>query len=130
MTADLDPTEKAKFACAARALDYVEPGMRLGLGTGSTAVWLVRLLGEKIATKPMELTCVPTSSRTRDVAESVGIKTSTLDAVGWLDLTIDGADEFDPQLNLIKGGRQMRLHWRQREGRGRDIINANLCILL
>lgn len=104
MTADLEPAEKAKFASAERALEFVEPDMRLGLGTGSTAAWLVRLLGEKIKTKPMDIVCVPTSTRTKELAESVGIKTSTLDAVGWLDLTIDGADEFDPHLNLIKGG--------------------------
>lgn len=104
MTVDLEPAEKAKFAAAERALEFVEADMRLGLGTGSTAAWLVRLLGEKIKVNPMDIVCVPTSSRTKALAESVGIKTSTLDAVGWLDLTIDGADEFDPNLNLIKGG--------------------------
>ncbi len=78
--------------------------MRLGLGTGSTAAWLVRLLAEKVQSEKIDITCVPTSSRTRDLAESLGLKVTTLDDVGWLDLTIDGADEFDPELNLIKGG--------------------------
>lgn len=104
MTTPLDPAERAKFATAERALDFIEDGMRLGLGTGSTAAWLVRLLGEKVKTDKLDLICVPTSTRTRDLAESLGIRVTTLDDVGWLDLTIDGADEFDPELNLIKGG--------------------------
>jgi ribose 5-phosphate isomerase A len=78
--------------------------MRLGLGTGSTAAWLVRLLAEKAQSEKIDVTCVPTSTRTKDLAESLGLNVSTLDKVGWLDLTIDGADEFDPELNLIKGG--------------------------
>ncbi len=104
MTADLDPADRSKFASAEGALKFVENGMRLGLGTGSTAAWLVRLLAEKVKSEGMEITCVPTSSRTRDLAQNLGLTVSTLDAVGWLDLTIDGADEFDPELNLIKGG--------------------------
>lgn len=104
MTTNLDPAERAKFVCAEKALEFIQDGMRLGLGTGSTAAWLVRLLGERVKSEKLDITCVPTSTRTKDLAESLGIKTTTLDDVGWLDLTIDGADEFDPELNLIKGG--------------------------
>ncbi len=104
MPTQLDPADRAKYAAAERALDFVKDGMRLGLGTGSTAAWFVRLLGEKVKNEGLDVTCVPTSSRTRDLADSLGIKLTTLDAIGWLDLTVDGADEFDPELNLIKGG--------------------------
>ncbi|QIE54315.1 ribose-5-phosphate isomerase RpiA [Pikeienuella piscinae] len=96
------PAERAKFAAARRALDYVEPGMRLGLGTGSTAVFLVRLLGERMADR--DLLCVPTSSRTAALATECGLNVRALEDVDALDLTIDGADEFDPGLTLIKGG--------------------------
>ncbi|WP_340109148.1 ribose-5-phosphate isomerase RpiA [Pikeienuella sp. HZG-20] len=96
------PAERAKFAAARRALDYVEPGMRLGLGTGSTAVHLVRLLGERMGASG--LFCVATSSRTARLAAECGLRVGALDEVGALDLTIDGADEFDPDLTLIKGG--------------------------
>ena len=104
MPTKLDPADRAKFAAAERALQFVENGMRLGLGTGSTAVWFVRLLAERIKESGLDVMCVPTSSRTRDLAESLGVPLTTLDEIGWLDLTVDGADEFDPDLNLIKGG--------------------------
>ena len=104
MATNLDPADRAKFASAEGALSFIEDGMRLGLGTGSTAAWLVRLLAEKVQSEKLDITCVPTSSRTKDLAQSLGLKVTTLDSVGWLDLTIDGADEFDPELNLIKGG--------------------------
>lgn len=98
------PSDRPKIAAAEAALDLIEPGMRLGLGTGSTAYWLVKRLGEANRANPMNLTCVPTSSRTKAQAEAEGLVVTTLDEVGMLDLTIDGADEFDPALNLIKGG--------------------------
>lgn len=104
MDASMSAGERAKKASAKRALRYVENGMRLGLGTGSTAAWLVKLLGERTREGGFEITCVPTSSRTADLARECGLKIATLDEAGWLDLTIDGADEFDPELNLIKGG--------------------------
>lgn len=104
MPTNLDPSERAKLASAEGALAHIKDGMRLGLGTGSTAAWLVRLLAEKAQSEKIDVTCVPTSTRTKDLAESLGLNVSTLDKVGWLDLTIDGADEFDPELNLIKGG--------------------------
>ncbi len=96
--------DTAKFVAAKRALDYVESGMRLGLGTGSTAAWMVRLLGEMVREDGLKVVGVPTSERTAQLARECGITLSSLDEVKWLDLTIDGADEFDPNLNLIKGG--------------------------
>ena len=104
MSDSLSASERAKRASAARALDEVRDGMRLGIGTGSTAAWLVKLLGERVQAGELDVTCVPTSSRTRDLAEQCGLRLGTLDDTAPLDLTIDGADEFDPDLNLIKGG--------------------------
>jgi len=104
MVSDLSPIDTAKFVAAKRALDYVESGMRLGLGTGSTAAWMVRILGEMVREEGLKIVGVPTSERTADLARKVGVPVSTLDQVKWLDLTIDGADEFDRNLNLVKGG--------------------------
>ena len=95
--------EAGKRAAAARALDFVEPGMRLGLGTGSTAHAFVALLGQRVA-DGLDIVGVPTSERTAAQARELGIRLATLDEEPELDLTIDGADEFDPQLRLIKGG--------------------------
>jgi ribose 5-phosphate isomerase A len=92
-----------KAMAAERALSYVESGMTLGLGTGSTAAHLVRLLGAKVQAG-MKIVCVPTSEATANQARQLGIPLSTLDDVPFLDLTIDGADELDDGLRLIKGG--------------------------
>jgi ribose 5-phosphate isomerase A len=104
MTFDLSPIDKAKFAAAKRAADYVEDGMRVGLGTGSTAAWLVKCLGEMVRNDGLRIKGVPTSSRTAQLAREAGIEVISLDEAKWLDLTIDGADEYDSNLNLIKGG--------------------------
>ena len=104
MTGELSPIDKAKFVAAKRAVDYVEDGMRVGLGTGSTAAWMVRCLGELVREDGLKIAGVPTSIRTAELARSVGIEVVSLDEARWLDLTIDGADEFDDNLNLIKGG--------------------------
>lgn len=104
MPAELSPIDQAKFAAAKRAVEFVEDGMRVGLGTGSTAAWMVRCLAERMREEGMQVTGVPTSNRTADLARQLGIKVITLDEARWLDVTIDGADEFDAQLNLIKGG--------------------------
>ena len=104
MSGELSPIDKAKFVAAKRAADYVEDGMRVGLGTGSTAAWLVRCLGEQVRDGGLRIKGVPTSTRTADLARDVGIEVISLDEAKWLDLTIDGADEFDSHLNLIKGG--------------------------
>ncbi|SPJ24792.1 ribose-5-phosphate isomerase RpiA [Palleronia abyssalis] len=103
MPAKLSAIDTAKFVAAKRACEFVEDGMRVGLGTGSTAAWLVRCLGELVE-DGLKITGVPTSIRTAELARDVGISVTTLDEAKWLDLTIDGADEYDPELNLIKGG--------------------------
>jgi ribose 5-phosphate isomerase A len=95
--------ENAKRMAAERAAEFVRDGMRLGLGTGSTAAHFVDCVGERVAAG-MKLICVPTSETTRKQAEKLGIPLSTLDETPELDLTVDGADEFDQELRLIKGG--------------------------
>jgi ribose 5-phosphate isomerase A len=95
--------EALKRQAAVRALDYVEPGMRLGLGTGSTARHLVELLGERVRAG-LSVIAVPTSEATRVQAEKEQIPLAVLDGLTALDLTIDGADEIAPDLTLIKGG--------------------------
>lgn len=92
-----------KRAAADAALAHVTHGMRLGLGTGSTAAHFVDLLGARVR-EGLEVICVPTSERTRIQAESLNVPLSTLDDTPELDLTVDGADEFDAKLRLIKGG--------------------------
>jgi ribose 5-phosphate isomerase A len=99
---ELTPDD-AKRRAAAKALELVTPGMRLGLGTGTTAAHFVTLLGARVA-NGLDVICVPTSERTRTQAELYAIPLTTIDALPELDLTIDGADEFDPKLRLIKGG--------------------------
>jgi ribose 5-phosphate isomerase A len=96
---DLDPYKRQ---AAARALDFVTAGMRLGLGTGSTAAHFVDLLGERVRAG-LDVVGVPTSLVTRAQAERVGIPLTTLDDMPELDLTVDGADEIAPDLSLIKG---------------------------
>lgn len=96
-------SEDLKRQAAARALAELRPGMRLGLGTGSTARHFVDLLGEKVAAG-FDCICVPTSEATARQAEALRIPLSDLDHLDRLDVTIDGADEIDPALNLIKGG--------------------------
>ncbi|MBR0800399.1 ribose-5-phosphate isomerase RpiA [Bradyrhizobium jicamae] len=92
-----------KRQAAARALEEVRDGMKLGLGTGSTAKHFVELLGEKVRTG-LKVVGVPTSEVTRADAIRCGVPLTTLDDIDHLDLTVDGADEIDPALNLIKGG--------------------------
>ena len=92
-----------KLDAARRALGVVEPRMRLGLGTGSTASLFVELLGAEVQ-KGLSVICVPTSEETRIKAARFGIPLTTLDETPLLDLTIDGADELDGELRLIKGG--------------------------
>jgi ribose 5-phosphate isomerase A len=104
MSAELSPIDKAKFVAARRAVDFVQDGMKLGLGTGSTAAWMVRCLGERVREEGLRVVGVPTSTRTAELARQVGVPVASLDEAKWLDLTIDGADEFDPGLALIKGG--------------------------
>lgn len=95
--------DNLKRLAAAKAIELVEHGMRLGLGTGSTARHFVDLLGAK-AKAGLDVICVPTSEATRIQAESLGLRLTTLDETPELDLTVDGADELDDDLQLIKGG--------------------------
>jgi ribose 5-phosphate isomerase A len=95
--------EAQKRAAAGRALDFIRPGMRLGLGTGSTAKHFVELLAERVRAG-LDIIAVPTSETTRSDAERLGIPLTSLDETPVLDLTIDGADEVAPDLSLIKGG--------------------------
>lgn len=104
MTGELSPIDRAKFVAAKRAASFVEAGMRVGLGTGSTAAWLVRCLAERVEDEGLRFVGVPTSTRTAELARDLGMDIVSLDEARWLDLTIDGADEFDGDLNLIKGG--------------------------
>ena len=104
MSANLSPKDQAKFVAAKRACEFVEDGMKLGLGTGSTAAWMVRCLADRIDKEGLRVKGVPTSNRTADLAKKLGIETISLDQAGQLDLTIDGTDEFDENLNLVKGG--------------------------
>lgn len=92
-----------KRQAAARALEQVRDGMKLGLGTGSTAKHFVELLGERVR-GGLKVIGVPTSEATRADADRCGVPLTTLDHVDRLDLTVDGADEIDPNLELIKGG--------------------------
>lgn len=104
MAGELSPIDKAKFVAAKRSVDYIEDGMRVGLGTGSTAAWMVRCLGELVREDGLKIRGIPTSTRTAELAREVGIEVISLDEARWIDVTIDGADEFDGNLNLIKGG--------------------------
>lgn len=110
MTDQLPPLDRAKYAAALCAADFVQDGMRVGLGTGSTAYFLVQRLGQRVRTEGLRIVGVPTSTRTADLARAAGVTVVTLDEARWLDLTIDGADEFDADLNLIKGGGGALLH--------------------
>lgn len=92
-----------KLAAAERALQYVEPGMKLGLGTGTTAAKFVDVLGPKVK-EGLDVTCVATSKATESRAAALGIRMTTLDELPFLDLTVDGADQLDEELRLIKGG--------------------------
>ena len=96
-------SDALKRAAAARALDFVQDGMKLGLGTGSTADIFLELLAERIRAG-LKVTGTPTSERTRAKASALSIPVAELDALAPLDLVIDGADEADHNLDLIKGG--------------------------
>ena len=93
----------AKRKAAEAALLLVQPDMVLGLGTGSTAAIFVRLLAERVK-DGLKIVGTPTSEATDKLARSLGIRLVSPDELDRIDLTIDGADEFDPELNLIKGG--------------------------
>jgi ribose 5-phosphate isomerase A len=95
--------EAQKRQAAAVAVEWVKPGMRLGLGTGSTAKHFVELLAERVRSG-LNVVGVPTSEVTRALAERTGVPLTTLDETPALDMTVDGADEIGPDLSVIKGG--------------------------
>ena len=95
--------EREKQAAARAAVHLVESGSVVGLGSGSTATYAVRFLAERVR-EGLKIVGIPTSQRTEQLAEQLGIPLTTLDERQQIDITLDGADEIDPQLNLIKGG--------------------------
>lgn len=99
----MSDADALKKAAARAALDHVEAGMHLGLGTGSTAAYFIAELGERVA-RGLAVSAVPTSEATKVQAEKLAIPLVSLDDVPSLDLTVDGADEIDSRLRLIKGG--------------------------
>ncbi len=92
-----------KMSAAKAALDLIEDGMKVGLGTGSTAAMFIDLLGERVK-DGLDVVCVPTSKASEVQARGLGIDLTTLDEEPFLDVTVDGADELDTELRLIKGG--------------------------
>ena len=96
----MDAKQRAGF----KAAELVEDGMRVGLGTGSTAHWLVERLAGRVRDEGLRVRCVPTSRRTEEQARGLGLPLVTLGEAGGLDIAIDGADEIGPGLALIKGG--------------------------
>jgi ribose 5-phosphate isomerase A len=95
--------EQAKKNVGIYAADFVRPGMTIGIGSGSTVYWLIEEIGKRVK-QGLEITAVPASSQTKELAKEVGIRLSNLNEIDRLQLTIDGADEIDPQGQLIKGG--------------------------
>ena len=92
-----------KEAAARASLQFVQDGQVVGLGTGSTAAYFIKLLGNEVQ-QGLRVRGIPTSDRSRELALSLGIPLITLDDCQEIDVTVDGADEVDPQLRLIKGG--------------------------
>src|ERR1022692_1965165 len=103
MANDLNKNELEKEAAARASLRFVKDGQVVGLGTGSTAAYFIQLLGEQVKSG-LRIRGIPSSDRSREQAASLGIPLTTLDECQQIDVTVDGADEVDPQLRLIKGG--------------------------
>jgi ribose 5-phosphate isomerase A len=105
VSSDQASADRFKREAAARAVDLVQSGMVVGLGAGSTALWGVRLLAERLRDGTLrDVVGIPCSSQTEAEARARGVPLTTLEEHPVIDLTFDGADEVDPQLNLIKGG--------------------------
>jgi ribose 5-phosphate isomerase A len=107
--AEMDTREAEKAAAGRKSLDFIEDGMVVGLGTGSTAKYAIEFLGERVR-NGLKIRGIPTSNGSAELARSVGIPLITLDDVDAIDVTIDGADEVGPELELIKGGGGALLH--------------------
>ncbi len=103
MARDQQKIDQEKEAAARASLRYVKDGQVVGLGTGSTAAYFIRLLAEKVK-QGLRVRGIPTSEHSRELALSLGIPLTTLDECQEIDVTVDGADEVDPQLRMIKGG--------------------------
>jgi ribose 5-phosphate isomerase A len=101
--------DQEKEAAARASLHYVKDGQVVGLGTGSTATYFIRLLAEKVKAG-LRVRGIPTSERSRELASSMGVPLTALDECQDIAVTVDGADEVDPQLRLIKGGGGALLH--------------------
>jgi len=101
--AEMNTRDQEKQAAALAASELVESGQIVGLGSGSTATYLVRFLAERVRAG-LKILGIPTSQATKDLAGQLGIPLTTLEAHPEIDIDIDGADEIDPNLNLIKGG--------------------------
>jgi ribose 5-phosphate isomerase A len=99
-----DKAYQAKYDAAIQALTYIDNNMRVGLGTGSTANIFIDLLGDKVKTENLNIHCVATSDESAKRALAVGLSLLPDAYTDYLDIAIDGADEFDNQLRLIKGG--------------------------
>jgi ribose 5-phosphate isomerase A len=103
MATDLKRADQEKEAAARASLRFIKSGQVVGLGTGSTAASFIRLLAEQVK-NGLLIRGIPTSVRSRELAESLGIPLTTLDECQEIDVTVDGADEVDQELRLIKGG--------------------------
>ncbi|WP_455482432.1 ribose-5-phosphate isomerase RpiA [Bartonella sp. B35(2025)] len=101
--------QELKKIAAAKALEFVQDNMRIGIGTGSTTNEFIRLLGERVA-GGLRVICVATSLHSEQLCRKFGIPITTLEQIPELDLDIDGADEIDPEITLIKGGGGALLH--------------------
>src|ERR1700730_14613265 len=103
MANDPHKNDQEKEAAARASLRFVKDGQVIGLGTGSTAAYFIQLLGEQVK-NGLRIRGIPSSDRSREQAASLGIPLTTLDEYQQIDVTVDGADEVDPELRLIKGG--------------------------
>ncbi len=97
-------SDDSKKAAGEKAVDYVKDGMVIGLGTGSTAKYFIERLAKRIQEESLDLTAIPTSVASENLAKRLGVKVSNLSEHPAIDLDVDGADEVDPKYNLIKGG--------------------------
>lgn len=103
MASDQQKINQEKEAAARAGLRYVKDRQVVGLGTGSTAAYFIRLLAERVK-QGLRVRGIPTSEQSRELALNLGIPLTTFDECQEIDVTVDGADEVDPQLRLIKGG--------------------------